>query len=408
MRRHLPGFFTIANLGISTKLGLIVVVLALPIAALLFVQYQQRTDTQDQANAEAVGLDYVSAIIPFLREVQVHRGLVQRVLSGDEFSRDNMVRTAAAADSALAVINELDSRHGKDFQTSALVEFLNTEWPKVKDAKSSAIESNDAHTRIIQQGIFPLLSTVAIESKLVLDPDLDSRSVIVALTDSLPRLTEALSQSRSYGTAALISRQGLPATAEQKQFLTAQMSIASAHADALARSLETAMTANPDFEETLRPIVRRSETSRSVFADSTVTGIIDAGALSTTGAEGYFLLGGSAIDLSNQLVAAAQETLDAQFTARTDAAQQEFITYGGAAVLVVLFALALAVFISATITRPLKHLAEVADRMSLGELDVDIDVEGRNEVGQLAESLRRMQASLRSAIERLRQRRAAA
>ncbi len=46
--------------------------------------------------------------------------------------------------------------------------------------------------------------------------------------------------------------------------------------------------------------------------------------------------------------------------------------------------------------------------MSLGELDVDIDVEGRSEVGQLAESLRRMQASLRSAIDRLRQRRAAA
>jgi len=84
------------------------------------------------------------------------------------------------------------------------------------------------------------------------------------------------------------------------------------------------------------------------------------------------------------------------------------VTYGSAAALIVTLALALAVFISATITRPLKHLAEVADRMSLGELDVDIDVEGRNEVGQLAESLRRMQASLRSAIERLRQRRAAA
>jgi len=162
MRRHLPGFSTIANLGISNKLGLIVVVLALPIAALLFVQYQQRTDTQSQADAEADGLDYVSAIIPFLREVQVHRGLVQRVLSGDEFSRDNMVRTAAAADSALAVINELDARHGKDLQTTALVQFLNTEWPKVKDIKSSATEANDAHTYIIQQGVFPLLSTVAI------------------------------------------------------------------------------------------------------------------------------------------------------------------------------------------------------------------------------------------------------
>lgn len=408
MRRHLPGFSTIANLGISNKLGLIVLVLALPIAALLFVQYQQRTDTQDQASSESDGLDYVAAIVPFLREVQIHRGLVQRVLSGDEFSRDNMVRTAAAADAALAVINDMNARHGGAFETDALVQFLNAEWPKVKDSGSSAAESNTAHTRIIEQGIFPLLSTVAVESRLVLDPDLDSRSVIVALTDSLPRLTEALSQARSFGTAALIARQGQPATEAQKTYLVAQMSLAAAHADALSRALETAMSANADFEEPLRQIARRAETSRNVFADSTANNIIDAGALSPTGAEGYFLLGGSAIDLSNQLLSAAQETLDARFDERTSAAQQEFYTYGGAALGIVLLALALAVFISATITRPLKHLAEVADRMSLGELDVEIDVEGRNEVGQLAESLRRMQASLRSAIERLRQRRAAA
>ncbi len=407
MRRHLPGFSAIANLGISNKLGLIVLVLALPVAALLFVQYQQRTDTQDQASSESDGLDYVAAVVPFLREVQVHRGLVQRVLSGDEFSRDNMLRTAAAADAALAVINDMNARHGGTFQTESLVQFLNSEWPQVKESQSSA-ESNAAHTRIIEQGILPLLSTVAVESRLVLDPDLDSRSVIVALTDSLPRLTEALSQARSFGTAALIARQGQPASEEQKAYLIAQMSLAAAHADALTRALETAMSANSDFDESLRQIARRAETSRNVFADSTSNNIIDSGVLSPTGAEGYFLLGGSAIDLSNQLLAAAQETLDARFDERTSQAQQEFYTYGGAALGVVLLALALAVFISATITRPLKHLAEVADRMSLGELDVEIDVEGRNEVGQLAESLRRMQASLRSAIERLRQRRAAA
>ena len=73
-----------------------------------------------------------------------------------------------------------------------------------------------------------------------------------------------------------------------------------------------------------------------------------------------------------------------------------------------MLALGLALFISTTITRPMTHLAEVADRMSLGELDVEIDVTGDNEIGQLAESLRRMQSSLRSAIERLRQRRTAA
>ena len=86
-RRHLPGFSQLANLGISTKLGLIVIVLAIPIGALLFVQYQDQQAATSQADSESNGLDYVAAVMPFMREVQLHRGLVERVLNGDEPAR---------------------------------------------------------------------------------------------------------------------------------------------------------------------------------------------------------------------------------------------------------------------------------------------------------------------------------
>ena len=43
--------------------------------------------------------------------------------------------------------------------------------------------------------------------------------------------------------------------------------------------------------------------------------------------------------------------------------------------------------------------------MSLGELDARIEVGRKDEAGLLAESLSRMQASLRAAMERLRPRR---
>jgi methyl-accepting chemotaxis protein len=168
------------------------------------------------------------------------------------------------------------------------------------------------------------------------------------------------------------------------------------------------MANNQRFETDLRPIVTRSTNARNTFVGTTQTSIMNASSLSETGAEGYFLLGGSAIDLSNQLLTSAQTALQADFDARASTAQKDFALYGSAAIIGIILALGLAVFISATITRPMTHLAEVADRMSLGELDVEIDVDGSNEIGQLAESLRRMQSSLRSAIERLRQRRAAA
>jgi C4-dicarboxylate-specific signal transduction histidine kinase len=71
-----------------------------------------------------------------------------------------------------------------------------------------------------------------------------------------------------------------------------------------------------------------------------------------------------------------------------------------------ILAAAIGIYIGRTISRPMLQLARVADRMSLGELDARINVGRRDEVGVLAESLSRMQASLRAAMERLRLRRA--
>lgn len=64
-------------------------------------------------------------------------------------------------------------------------------------------------------------------------------------------------------------------------------------------------------------------------------------------------------------------------------------------------------YVATTFTNPLNRLAKVADRISLGELDAKIDVNRKDEIGEMAESVARMQASLQAAIERLRARRSA-
>ena len=51
------------------------------------------------------------------------------------------------------------------------------------------------------------------------------------------------------------------------------------------------------------------------------------------------------------------------------------------------------------------RLTDVAERMSMGDLNVVIDVKSKNEVGLLAEAIERMQYSLRLALDRLRKKR---
>jgi HAMP domain-containing protein len=59
---------------------------------------------------------------------------------------------------------------------------------------------------------------------------------------------------------------------------------------------------------------------------------------------------------------------------------------------------------SRRLTRSITHLTEVADRISVGELDAEITITSQDEIGKLADAISRMQASLRSSIERLRRR----
>jgi methyl-accepting chemotaxis protein len=57
------------------------------------------------------------------------------------------------------------------------------------------------------------------------------------------------------------------------------------------------------------------------------------------------------------------------------------------------------------LTGRIKSLTDVADRISVGELDAEIKIKSKDELGDLAEAISRMQDSIRLSIERLRRRR---
>ncbi|MBS0012631.1 MAG: zinc-ribbon domain-containing protein [Desulfobacterales bacterium] len=57
------------------------------------------------------------------------------------------------------------------------------------------------------------------------------------------------------------------------------------------------------------------------------------------------------------------------------------------------------------LTRKIRYLTEAADRISVGDLEAEIEVRSKDEIGSLAEAISRMQDSLRFSIERLRRRR---
>jgi HAMP domain-containing protein len=74
-------------------------------------------------------------------------------------------------------------------------------------------------------------------------------------------------------------------------------------------------------------------------------------------------------------------------------------------VIVVLLLFAVVYIYSSSVISPIRHLSEVADKISMGDMNAKVDVKAKGEIGVLAESIERMQTSVKAAIERLQKRR---
>ena len=74
---------------------------------------------------------------------------------------------------------------------------------------------------------------------------------------------------------------------------------------------------------------------------------------------------------------------------------QESINYGGAILVAILILSLLAFWISQSITRPLKKAVDIADQLAVGDVSMEITPEGRDEVGTLLQSMRKMSDATR-------------
>jgi methyl-accepting chemotaxis protein len=72
--------------------------------------------------------------------------------------------------------------------------------------------------------------------------------------------------------------------------------------------------------------------------------------------------------------------------------------------LATLLVAAIAFFFGSSLSSKIRNLTDMADRISVGELDVDLTVKSKDEIGALAEAINRMQDSIRISIDRLRRR----
>ena len=100
-------------------------------------------------------------------------------------------------------------------------------------------------------------------------------------------------------------------------------------------------------------------------------------------------------------ISAATALIQSRAKALTDKARMMALMLLGATLLF----MGIIVFVYVhRLTGKIKLLTDVAERISVGELEIEIETKSRDEIGELAEAIARMQDNLRLSIERLQRR----
>jgi methyl-accepting chemotaxis protein len=397
-----PGVLLMRRLRLPAKIALMGALLFVPLALLLASLLKDGVEKIEYTQGELHGQAVIVALLDTARSVQSHRGLTNRVLSGDakaeaprEALRVKLREQLAAVDAAAA-------------QARAAGAFgLEDIWPPVREAVDAlaAGRHGSARNEVFAQhsaqveALRQLLQLTAERSGLLLDPEAKSYFEMDLLVAHVLPWIEAVGQMRGQG-AGLINR-GDASSRERAQMLGRVESMARQHADVMARAqaLQRAGgTIPPTLEQAIGKARAYGELINEQFNEASFT----------MEAEPFFEQGSAVIAsitaFSDSVEADLRTTLE-QRLARTRAALWLQASVTAAAVLALAY-LAAAFYVSflGAVGRLSRGVADVAD----GNLAHVFAIHGSDEIAHMgrvvegmAERLSAMVADIRSSAVRV-------
>ncbi len=297
-------------------IGIIALAMVLPPTVL---SVKQAWSAMRLAQSEATGAPAAFEVIELIKLTQRHRGKSALALSSNDAAAqtaraEEQSRVDAALTQALASSNAL-----RDTQLDAAAAKAQSAWQTLAQAVSqkavSGEQSNRQHTELIEAEL-GWINEVARASRLTVDPELGSRTMISAVYEYLPRMTESMGQSRARGAMMLAKADGTP---EERAVMRALMSSIRTNFVAARGALEHATALDATLKQALDQPIAQALGAAETAIQTIDTQIVSASALSHP-APAFVSAMTQAIDVQYELIRTASNTLQAGLDQR--AAQQ--------------------------------------------------------------------------------------
>ena len=380
------------NLTVARKLVLLGIVFSLPIAVLLYLLIKEQNIAIDFGQNERRGVEYIKPIRQVLHDMQKHQ---VAFLTGSADASTLEKRIEEDIRSA----QEVDGRYGKDLKTTHGLSGLTEKWSTTKSlilrsSSSGKPESiNSTYDDLVGKSILPLIIQAGNTSQLILDPDLDSYYAMDSVINELPELGQLIAQANAHAVDLILTREN---SESKKQLIAFTLARIEPALETINNGLQTSITENPSLRAKLGAPIRAHIEAVKAFDDMLRRQVLDAGPseFSKIDLKAVAASGLKTLESNYVLYDASATVLDDLLVTRIDRFNQRrglsFAIVGITAVIALLFIAS----IGRSISKPLADLKEVTDRISKGDLTTAADINRRDEIGQLADSINRLQKTL--------------
>lgn len=385
------------NVGIWPKLGLMMALMAVPMLVVTVMTYRDRSADAAFFRNEAKGSEYVVALNKVVVTAYEHHARGTAVLGGDSTFKAKMDELRAEMDANFEEVAKLDKASGKAFKTGTALKDIQASWDDAKasiDTKASYSARLSAHDSVVN-GALDLMRQVGNESGLLLDPEIDTLNAILAAVDSLPRLNAYSNTAHATNEHVQLNPTN---SAVERQRVIDNIGKAQGMLELAQAQYQASFAKNDKFAKDLGPKLETAVTAQEKFLNDVRSSINNTTGQATRPDDeesqyAFF-----------DLVEATEASMVGAFESRESSAKQGMYVAVGGLLFALIAGLGIALYTALSIIGPVKKLVQAAERIAVGNLNADVEVHGANELGQLADSLRKMQASLHAAFDRLRRR----
>lgn len=383
-----PAILLINRFKFMQKFILISLLVILPLGGAIILIFLDQHENIEINQKERFGVEYNTPLKALIVDVQEHREVASSYLKDNTFSKDNLLNLQKQIDKDIKAVDTADQKFNVTLSVGDRWSNAKSKWMDItaKATSLSETDSADLHTDLIGD-LSALFSNVADKSNLTLDPDLDSYYCMdVTMFRQMP-ISEKLNILRNTGTS-LVAKKILTAD-EKKRLIMLSVDIKTL-SDTIDGDMQIAIRENKDKTlEFIKQDIQNSLEANNTLLDILNTKVIDVESVGITSQE-FFIKATTAINANSRLYDKVSLGLDGLLKVRVDAYTRENSIV--IALVAVGFPLVAYLYIafSISILQSLTLLKKGTTSMAEGDLTYRVNVDTKDEVGELAVSFNSM------------------